>query len=172
MELTVNGVRCTVDVPGDEPLLDVLRDDLHLTGTKPGCGSHSCGACTVLLDGRTALACAVPVGDLAGRTVTTVEGLTGPDGSPHPVQRAFLDEQAAQCGWCTPAQVLTGVALLADDPRPAPSRVRERLDAVLCRCGTYQRAAAAVLRASRDSAGHDSAGHYDAGHDSAAEARS
>ena len=157
MELTVNGARRTADVPGDEPLLDVLRDDLHLTGTKPGCGSRSCGACTVLLDGRTALACAVPVGEVAGRAVTTVEGLTGPDGAPHPVQRAFLDEQAAQCGWCTPAQVLTAVALLADDPHPAPALVRARLDAVLCRCGTYQRAAAAVLRASLDGTGPDGA---------------
>ncbi len=151
MDLSVNGGRHEVDVPADEPLLDVLREDLALTGTKPGCSAGvrgaGCGACTVLVDGGPTLSCATAVAAVVGRQVTTIEGLTRPDGRPHPVQRAFLDEQVAQCGWCTPAQVLTAVALLDGTPSPTPQQVRAALDAVSCRCGTQPRAVAAVLRA-------------------------
>lgn len=152
MDVDVNGELRVVSAPDDEQLLRVLREELGLTGTKSGCGARACGACTVLVDGQPALSCAISVADAAGRSVITIEGLEEAGGTLHPVQRAFLAEQAVQCGWCTPAQILTSIALLKRTPRPDEEAVREGLSTVVCRCGTYQRAVAAVLRASGQSA--------------------
>jgi len=149
MEIVVNGERRTVATDGCEQLLELLREELDLTGTKSGCESRSCGACTVLLDDSAALACAVRPASVAGRRVTTIEGLAAGPAALHVVQQAFLEEQVGQCGWCTPAQVLTAVALLRATADPGPELIRARLAAVLCRCGTYERAAAAVTRAAR-----------------------
>lgn len=157
MHIVVNGTRREVDAGGFEQLLELLREELGLTGTKSGCESRSCGACTVLLDDSTALACAVRPESVAGSRVLTIEGLAdGPDVL-HVVQQAFLDEQVGQCGWCTPAQVLTAVALLCEAADPGPDLIRERLSAVLCRCGTYERAVAAVTRAAAMSSAGSSA---------------
>ena len=116
--VVVNGVEHEVDATDTRPLLEWLRDHLGLTGTKYGCGESACGACSVLLDGELARACVVGMAEVAGRTVTTVEGLTGPGGSLHPVQQAFVDAGAMQCGYCTPGMVVATVALLAGHPRP------------------------------------------------------
>jgi isoquinoline 1-oxidoreductase alpha subunit len=138
-------------VPEAEPLLWVLRDDLGLTGTKPGCDTGRCGSCTVLLDGRPAPACTTPAGEAAGREIRTIEGLAtgvaGADGPLHPIQTAFLEEQAFQCGWCASGQILTTVALLGEHPDPTEEQVVEAMGDVLCRCGAYPRIRAAVRRA-------------------------
>jgi nicotinate dehydrogenase subunit B len=144
--LTVNGTATVA--PMSEQLLTALRDRLGLTGAKPGCGEGSCGACTVLLDGQPARSCQLTVGGVAGRTVTTIEGLTGPVGL-HPVQRAFADEDAAQCGYCTPGFILSASALLAATPNPADADIDAALAAHICRCGGYQRIRRAVHRAAR-----------------------
>ncbi|GLY93883.1 2Fe-2S iron-sulfur cluster-binding protein [Actinoplanes sp. NBRC 103695] len=147
LRIAVNGTLREVDAGGFEHLLELLREELGLTGTKSGCESRSCGACTILLDDSTALACAIRPESVGGGRVLTIEGLAdGPDVL-HAVQQAFLDEQVGQCGWCTPAQVLTAVALLREVTDPGPDLIRRRLSAVLCRCGTYERAVAAVARA-------------------------
>jgi nicotinate dehydrogenase subunit A len=147
--LTVNGQGHDVGTPAGEPLLEVLRTELGLTGTKTGCapGAGTCGACTVLLDGEPVRACDRTVGAVAGRAVTTVEGLAGDLGALSPLQQAFVDEQVVQCGWCTPAQLLVSTALLRAVPDPTPEQVGRGLDAVDCRCGTHPRAVRAVLRA-------------------------
>jgi aerobic-type carbon monoxide dehydrogenase small subunit (CoxS/CutS family) len=150
-ELRVNGAVVAVDVDGDRPLLGVLRDVLDLTGTKYGCGEGRCGACTVLLDGAPEHACLRKVGDVAGRAVTTIEGLAPADGL-HPLQQAFLDEGAFQCGYCTPGMILAGAALLARVPDSTDAQIIEAMDGNICRCGVYGRilkavhAAAARLR--------------------------
>jgi nicotinate dehydrogenase subunit B len=143
--LTVNGVPAIL--PAAAQLLSALRDRLGLTGAKPGCGEGSCGACTVLLDGQPARSCQLTVGSAAGRAITTIEGLRGPDGL-HPVQRAFADEDAAQCGYCTPGFILSSVALLAASPAPDDTEVDAVLAGHICRCGGYQRIRRAVHRAS------------------------
>jgi isoquinoline 1-oxidoreductase len=142
--LTVNGAAAVL--PASAQLLSALRDRLGLTGAKPGCGEGSCGACTVLLDGQPARSCQLTVGFVAGRALTTIEGLRGPDGV-HPVQRAFADEDAAQCGYCTPGFVLAASALLAASPAPDDAEVDAALAGHICRCGSYPRIRRAVHRA-------------------------
>jgi isoquinoline 1-oxidoreductase subunit alpha len=143
--LVVNGTRRRVDLPGDTPLLWVLRDSLGLTGAKYGCGAGHCGACTVHLDGVAVRSCAIPVARAAGKRITTIEGLS-PDGS-HPVQRAWMAEDVAQCGYCQAGQIMAAAALLRSNPRPSDEQIDAAMSGNLCRCGTYQRIRAAVHRA-------------------------
>jgi aerobic-type carbon monoxide dehydrogenase small subunit (CoxS/CutS family) len=150
--LQVNGRRHTVDVDPSRSLLDVLREELGLTGTHYGCGESQCGACTVHLGGRAVHACVTPVSDAAGKPVTTIEGLaTG--GRLHPVQRAFLDEEAFQCAYCTPGMIMAGAALLAGNPRPTDAEIVRGMEGNVCRCGTQPRIVAAIRRAAGLSSG-------------------
>jgi len=144
--LTVNGAERSVTCEPDTPLLDVLRHDLGLAGPKFGCGMGLCGACLVLIEGRARASCDLPV-SAVGDPVTTLEGLPGGDGRLHPVQQAFIDEQAVQCGYCTSGMVVAAVGLLRDRPAPAEQEVREALDGNLCRCGVHGRIVRAVLKA-------------------------
>lgn len=146
LTLRVNGREQTLAVPPGASLLHVLRNDLGLNGPKYGCGLGQCGACTVLLDGVAARACVIPAHGVAGRAITTLEGL-GTRQAPHPVQQAFIDAQAAQCGYCLNGMIMTTVALLAREPAPSERRVREALSHNLCRCGTHIEILAAVRRA-------------------------
>ena len=141
--LRVNGVERTLQVDRERSLLSVLRGELGLTGTKYGCGAGECGACTVLLDGQAASACTTPVSHADGRMVTTIEGL-GKEGKLHPVQQAFLDLQAFQCGYCTPGMILGAVALLRATPHPTELEIREGMAGHLCRCGSYDRIVRAI----------------------------
>lgn len=150
--VTVNGKACRVRTASARPLVDVLREELGLTGTKEGCGVGVCGACSVLLDGNLISACLVPVGEVAGREVTTVEGLAE-DGELTPVQQAFLRCGAFQCGICTPGQVVAATALLAECPRPTPEQVREWMMGNLCRCTGYHSIVSAVLEAAAETSG-------------------
>jgi aerobic-type carbon monoxide dehydrogenase small subunit (CoxS/CutS family) len=133
-------------------LLSFIRFDAGLTGTKYGCGEGLCGACTVLVDGQPLRACQTTVGAVAGGAITTIEGLAT-DGRLNPVQQAFIDESAMQCGYCVPGFIMTSVALLARDPHPTPAQLREALAQNMCRCGAYQRILNAVENASRRMAG-------------------
>ena len=144
--LEVNGRPATVRVPPHRTLLDTLRDDLGLTGTKKVCDEGTCGACTVLLDGRAVYSCLTLVHACAGRTVETIEGL-GSDGELHPVQQAFIEKDAYQCGFCTPGQVMSLVALLRIDPDPSEEDVTKAVTGNLCRCGAYPNIVAAGLAA-------------------------
>ena len=144
--LIVNGRAQSLAVPRDAPLLNVLRNDLGLNGPKYGCGLGECGACTVLVDGIEARACVIPVGGIAGRHVTTLEGLAEP-GELHPVQQAFIECQAAQCGYCLNGMILSTVALLQRCPRPTDDQVRKALAHNLCRCGAHLEILHAVQRA-------------------------
>ncbi len=146
IRFTLNGRPRTLETESERPLLEVLREDLDLTGTKYGCGEGQCGACTVLIDDRPALACITPVRAVQGKTVTTIEGLA-PAGDLHPAQLAFLEEGAMQCGYCTPGMVLRTVALLRTHPRPTDAQIVEGLNGNLCRCAGYHRILAAVRRA-------------------------
>jgi aerobic-type carbon monoxide dehydrogenase small subunit (CoxS/CutS family) len=147
--LEVNGERHELDVADDRRLLDVLREDLLLTGTKEGCGEGACGACAVLLDGRPVNSCLVLVAAAEGRPVTTIEGLS--DDGPTPLQRAFVEEDALQCGYCTPGQLISATALLAAVPSPTRDDVRAAMAGNICRCGTYSKIERAVLRAAAES---------------------
>jgi aerobic-type carbon monoxide dehydrogenase small subunit (CoxS/CutS family) len=146
IRFTVNGKARSVDTEPERPLLEVLREDLGLTGTKYGCGEGQCGACTVLLDNKPAFSCVTPVRAAQGRNIVTIEGLAE-GGKLHPVQQAFLDEGAMQCGYCTPGMVLRTVALLESYPRPTDAQIVEGLNGNLCRCNAYHRILAAVRRA-------------------------
>ena len=148
ISLRVNGENRTVE-SADATLIDALRNDLGLKGTRYGCGAEKCGACLVLVEGKPAYACTLPVAAVAGRAVTTVEGL-GTREAPHALQRAFIAEQAAQCGYCTPGILVRAAALLAETARPTEAQVRKALDGNLCRCGTYHRVVRAVLRAAAE----------------------
>ena len=144
--LHVNGDAKSVEVSdANEPLLYVLRNALGLTGAKFGCGLGQCGTCTVLIDGEPVRSCVVPVSRVAERKVTTIEGL-GTAEKPHPLQAAFIAEQAAQCGYCVPGMVMTGAALLAKKPNATLQEAKEALAGNLCRCGTHQRVLRAVMR--------------------------
>jgi aerobic-type carbon monoxide dehydrogenase small subunit (CoxS/CutS family) len=145
VQLTVNGRRRTVEVEADTPLLWVLRDTLGLTGTKYGCGSGLCGACTVHLDGKPVPSCSVPVSAAADRRVTTIEGLSA-DRS-HRLQRAWIAEEVPQCGYCQSGQLMAAGALLATTPRPSDADIDAAMAGVLCRCGSYQRIRRAIHRA-------------------------
>jgi nicotinate dehydrogenase subunit A len=144
--LTVNGRAETLAVPRDAPLLNVLRNDLGLNGPKYGCGLGECGACSVLVDGVEARACVIPVGGVEGRHITTLEGLGGAT-QLHPVQQAFIDCQAAQCGYCLNGMIVATVALLKRHPQPTDAQVRAALAHNLCRCGTHLEIMQAVQRA-------------------------
>jgi len=143
---TVNGTQKTLAVDPQRLLLDVLREDLQLTGTKYGCGEGRCGACTVLVNGNRVLACSTPAVEANGKSVTTIEGLAHGDRL-HPVQEAFLAEGAMQCGYCTPGMILSTVALLEKHPHPTPQQITEELDGHLCRCGGYVKIMSAIRRA-------------------------
>jgi len=145
IELKVNGIKRQVEVVPEMPLLWVLRDVLGLTGTKYGCGQALCGACTVHLDGQAARSCLLPLGDVKG-AITTLEGL-GTSAKPSKLQRAFIDEQAAQCGYCINGMIMAAAALLATNKFPSETEIREALAGNLCRCGTHQRIIAAIKRA-------------------------
>jgi nicotinate dehydrogenase subunit A len=146
VRLTVNGVERAIEADADTPLLYALRNDLGLKGTRFGCGSGQCGACFVLVDGHATPACDTPLWSVAGKRVTTVEGLGGPQAA-HALQEAFIAEQAAQCGYCTSGVLISAAALLAKNPAPSEVEVRTALDRNLCRCGSHNRMVKAVLRA-------------------------
>jgi aerobic-type carbon monoxide dehydrogenase small subunit (CoxS/CutS family) len=145
---TVNGQQRTVTTDPQRRLLDVLREDLQLTGTKYGCGEGYCGACTVLIDGKRERACHLPVSAVDKKTILTIEGLANGEAL-HPVQEAFLAEGAFQCGYCTPGMVMSTVALLNERPNPTDSDVREWMDGHICRCCGYPKVLNAVRRAAR-----------------------
>jgi nicotinate dehydrogenase subunit A len=148
MTLRVNGRAQTVDVDDTGmPLLYALRDSLELHGPKFGCGLGQCGACTVIVNGDAVRSCQMPVSAVAGRDITTLEGLGSPE-QPHPVQAAFIAEQAAQCGYCTNGMIMTTTAFLAKTPKPTEAQVRTALAGNLCRCGSHVRVLKAVMRAS------------------------
>jgi nicotinate dehydrogenase subunit A len=147
-KLKVNGRPQEVAVPDDTPLLYVLRNDLKLNGPKYGCGLSQCGACTVLVDGQAVRSCVTPVGSVTGQDITTLEGL-GTLEKPSKLQQAFIDEQAAQCGYCMNGMIMSAQALLNKSPKPSEAQVRSALDGNLCRCGVHNRVVRAVMRASR-----------------------
>ncbi|MEZ5317680.1 MAG: (2Fe-2S)-binding protein [Vicinamibacterales bacterium] len=145
VEFTLNGSRRTVDAPAEMPLLWVLRDTLGLTGTKFGCGLSQCGACTVHLDGRAVKSCSVPMRNVAGKAVTTIEGLSA--GGPHPVQQAWVALDVPQCGYCQAGQIMAASALLARTPSPTDADIDLAMRGNICRCGTYEAIRAAIHRA-------------------------
>ena len=148
IKLDVNGTVRTLDVAPDTPLLYVLRDDLELNGAKYGCGLGQCGACTVLVDGKAAFSCVTPVSLLAGRQITTLEGL-GTIEHPGPIQQAFIDEQAAQCGYCISGMIMRTAALLNKTTNPSDTEIERHMATNLCRCGTHMRILRAVRRAAK-----------------------
>ena len=159
MDLVVNGISKQVDTDPERPLLWVLRNELDLTGAKYGCGEGQCGACTVLVDGVARPSCITPVGTVAGKPITTIEGLA--DGQRlHPVQQAFIDCDAMQCGYCTPGMIMQGVDLLRRNPSPSEAQVKEQMERHICRCGTYNRIVAAVRMASAVTLAEAKAPHH------------
>ncbi len=148
IEFTVNGLKQSVETDTDRSLLEVLREDLELTGTKFGCGEGSCRACTVLVDGRPLASCQVPVSKADGKDLVTIEGLAQGD-TLHPVQEAFIAEQAMQCGYCVPGMILTAVALLRVNPNPTREQIVEFMDGNLCRCCNYANIVNAIETASK-----------------------
>lgn len=150
LTLTVNGQKRRVDVLAQETLVQTLRYKLGLTGTKIGCDQGECGACTVLVDDVAVYACSVLTHRLRGRRITTIEGLEGPHGELHKVQKAFIAELAPQCGFCTPGQVMVAVALLKANPKPTAAEVRQALSGNLCRCGAYDNYLTGVMRAAEE----------------------
>lgn len=149
ISLTVNGKARVVDADPDTPLLYVLRDNLGLNGPKFGCGLSQCGACTVIVEGRTVRSCSVPVSAMQNRSITTLEGL-GSSTRPDYLQKAFVDEQAVQCGYCINGMIMTAKALLDNNPNPTDIAVKEALNGILCRCGTHLRIVRAIQRAARE----------------------
>jgi nicotinate dehydrogenase subunit A len=147
VEFTVNGRSVRVEAEGGSPLLSVLRDELGLRGAKFGCGTEQCGSCMVLIDGEPAYSCTHEIGTLTGRVVTTIEGLSR-DGALSPLQQAFLDEQAGQCGYCLSGILIAATALLKKKPKPSRADIVEALDPHLCRCGIHNRVVRAVQRVS------------------------
>src|SRR5215212_3174012 len=147
LQLTVNGKAATVTGDGNRSLLEVLREDLQLTGTKYGCGEGACGACSVLVDGKRTFSCSTAVKEIVGKKIQTIEGLA-PDGETlHPVQKAFCDEGAFQCGYCTAGMIMSTVALLGRKPKPSDSEIAEQMSGNICRCCSYVKIVAAVKRA-------------------------
>jgi carbon-monoxide dehydrogenase small subunit len=148
VHIEVNGRATEEDVADRTLLVHYLRDTLSLTGTNVGCDTTSCGACTVLLDGESVKSCTVLAAQADGRAVTTVEGLAGPDGELHPVQRAFREQHGLQCGFCTPGMMMATVSLLEENPKPSRQEVRDALEGNLCRCTGYHNIVSAVIEAS------------------------
>jgi aerobic-type carbon monoxide dehydrogenase small subunit (CoxS/CutS family) len=155
-ELHINGSTRQVNADPERSLLQVLREDLDLTGAKYGCGEGRCGACTVLLDGRPVRSCVTRVGAAEGKQIQTIEGLAQ-DGRLHPVQESFIQHDAMQCGYCTPGMIMSAVALLASNPAPDEDEIRRSMNGNICRCGTYMR----ILAAIRDAAKVQKAGAHD-----------
>ena len=153
IEFTLNGQPVSLDIEPETPLLEALRNDLELNGPKFGCGLAQCGACSVLVEGRSTRSCVTPVSAIAGRKVTTLEGL-GSATNPHPLQSAFIAEQAMQCGYCTNGMIITAAALLATNNRPSKTEIRQALAGNLCRCGAHPRIVRAVQRAADTLAGN------------------
>ena len=151
-KLQVNGTTQTIDADESESLLSVLRDQLDLTGSKYGCGEGQCGACTVLVDGYSRRSCITKIGRVADKKITTIEGLAAGERL-HPVQQAFLDEQAMQCAYCTSGMIMSAVALLNKSAHPPRTEIVDFMDGNVCRCGTHPRILAAIERASRTMAG-------------------
>ncbi|HXF66304.1 MAG TPA: (2Fe-2S)-binding protein [Burkholderiales bacterium] len=147
--LRVNGAARSVSVEPDTPLLYILRNDFGLNGPRYGCGLSQCGACTVLIEGRPVRSCAIPVSAIGDKAVLTLEGL-GSGGQLHPLQKAFIEEQAAQCGYCTNGMIMSAKALLDRNPKPTEAQIRKALAANLCRCGTHNRIVRAVQRAAKE----------------------
>ena len=152
MELVVNSKRYRIEVDPNRMLLWVLRDDLHLTGSKYGCGEGQCGACTVLVDGAPVRSCITKASAVGGKPITTIEGLAE-NGRLHPLQEAFIEADAMQCGYCTPGMIVSGAGLLQKTPHPSDAEIRRAMEGNVCRCGTYPRIVAAVKMAERMIAG-------------------
>src|SRR2546427_11917220 len=148
ISLTLNGKQQRVDVAPDTPLLWVLRETIGLTGTKFGCGLGLCGACTTHVDGKAVRSCSTPISQVAGKKVTTIEGLSAD--SSHPLQKAWLAEQVPQCGYCQSGQIMSAADLLKQNPKPTRDQIVEHMSTNICRCGTYQRIVRAVERAARE----------------------
>ena len=148
IRFTLNGKKTQVDCASDRRVVDILREDFGLTGTKEGCGSGECGACTILVDDQNRLSCLMLAAQLEGRTITSIEGLAG-ESRPHPIQEAFAKHGAVQCGYCTPGMVLAASALLRRNPDPTREQIREALSGNLCRCTGYQKIVDAVESAAR-----------------------
>ena len=146
IQLTVNGEEYEVVVAHNQTLLEVLRDDLYLTGSKEGCGEGACGTCTVLLDGKPVRSCLTLAVEVQGREITTIEGLA-PMGEMHPVQRAFVEYGAIQCGFCSPGMILTAKALLDENPHPTEQEARQAISGNVCRCTGYAKIVEAILKA-------------------------
>jgi aerobic carbon-monoxide dehydrogenase small subunit len=147
LNFTVNGRKRAVTTDPDRPLMEVLREELQLTGTKYGCGESQCGACSVLIDGKRAFSCRTPVSRAEGKTIVTIEGLAKGDAL-HPVQEAFLEEKAFQCGYCTAGMIMTAVALLDEKPKPTDAEIAAGMNRNVCRCSIYPNILQAVRRAS------------------------
>jgi isoquinoline 1-oxidoreductase subunit alpha len=151
VSITVNGKMHQIEVPPDTPLLWVIRENLALTGTKFGCGISQCGACTVQVNGEAVRSCVTPVSSVAGKTITTIEGLSAENS--HPVQQAWIDEDVPQCGYCHSGQIMSAAALLAKNPNPNDEEIDQAMSGNICRCGTYQRIRRAIHRAAGIMAG-------------------
>lgn len=149
IKLTVNGQPVDMQVKGDRRLIDFLRDDLHLTGTKEGCSEGECGACTILMDGRSVLSCLIPLEAANGKSITTIEGL-GSGSSLHPVQEAMIEEGGIQCGFCSPGMIMSGAYLLSRNPSPTRDEIKEGIAGNLCRCTGYQKIIRAIDKAAKD----------------------
>jgi aerobic-type carbon monoxide dehydrogenase small subunit (CoxS/CutS family) len=152
IELVVNGTRRAIASEGEASLLSVLRDEIGLTGAKYGCGEGQCGACTVLIDGAPRRSCITKVWSVAGKAITTIEGIER-DGALHPLQEAFLVEDALQCGYCTSGMIVSGAGLLKTNPHPSDAEILEFMEGNICRCGTYPRILAAIRRAAAGNGG-------------------
>jgi isoquinoline 1-oxidoreductase alpha subunit len=148
-EISVNGARRSIDADSDRTLLSVLRDDLRLTGTKYGCGEGQCGACTVLMDGKSVRSCMTSLGTTVGKQIVTIEGLER-EGRLHPVQEAFLEAGALQCGYCTSGMIMSAVGLLSRNPKPVRDEIIRYMEGNICRCCTYPRIIAAIEKAAGD----------------------
>ena len=149
--ITVNGKPHSVEAAPDTPLLYVLRNDLELNGAKYGCGFAQCGACTVIVEGKAVRSCSTALSAVAGKAIITIEGL-GAGGNPHPLQQAFIEEQAAQCGYCANGMIMTAKTLLDRNPRPTEAQIKKALAANFCRCGTHNRIVRAIQRAAKEAA--------------------
>jgi isoquinoline 1-oxidoreductase subunit alpha len=152
IDVEVNGKAFSIDADPNTPLLWVIREELALTGTKFGCGIGACGACSVHVDGEITRSCRIPVASVAGRKITTIEGIAAPNGALHPVQQAWIDAQVPQCGYCQSGQIMAAVALIKKTAQPTPAEVDEAMTNI-CRCGTYPRIRRAVLVATAQAAG-------------------